>query len=159
MSQVRVGLGVDAHRFGGAPPLLLAGVVVDDAIGVEATSDGDVAAHAVSDALLGAVGLGDLGDHFPSGDERWEGADSMLMLETVWKMVRASGWWVNNLDLTIVVQSIRIAPSRPEIRRALVDLLETEAVSVKATSTDTMGFTGRGEGLAAIAAVTIAAAG
>ncbi len=155
MSQLRVGLGLDAHRFGGKPPLVLGGVVVDPTLGLEATSDGDAAAHAVSDALLGAVGLGDMGTHFPSSDERWRGADSMLMLETVLKMVRASGWWVNNVDLTIIAQTIRIDPYREAIKLALADLLETEAISVKATTTDGMGFTGRGEGLAALAVVTV----
>ena len=155
MSQLRVGLGFDAHRFGGTPPVVLGGVVVDQDRGLEATSDGDAAAHAVSDALLGAVGLGDMGTHFPSSAERWRGADSMLMLETVLKLVRASGWWVNNVDLTIIAQDVRIDPHRQAIRQALSDLLETEAVSVKATTTDTMGFTGRGEGLAALAVVTV----
>ena len=155
MSQLRVGLGFDAHRFGGTPPLILGGVVVDSERGLEATSDGDAAAHAISDGLLGAVGLGDMGTHFPSSDERWLGADSMLMLETVLKLVRANGWWVNNVDLTIIAQNVRIDPHRQAIRLALSDLLETEAVSVKATTTDTMGFTGRGEGLAALAVVTV----
>ncbi len=155
MSQLRVGLGFDAHRFGGTPPLILGGVIVDPARGLEATSDGDAAAHAVSDALLGAVGLGDMGTHFPSSDERWRGADSMLMLYTVLKLVRASGWCVNNVDLTIIAQDVRIDPHRQAIRLALADLLETEAVSVKATTTDSMGFTGRGEGLAALAMVTV----
>jgi 2-C-methyl-D-erythritol 2,4-cyclodiphosphate synthase len=155
MSQLRVGLGFDAHRFGGSPPLILGGVIVDPARGLEATSDGDAAAHAISDAMLGAVGLGDMGTHFPSSDERWRGADSMLMLDTVLKLVRASGWWVNNVDLTIIAQDVRIDPHRQAIRLALVDLLETEAVSVKATTTDSMGFTGRGEGLAVLAMVTV----
>jgi 2-C-methyl-D-erythritol 2,4-cyclodiphosphate synthase len=155
MSQLRVGLGFDAHRFGGTPPLILGGVVVDQGLGLEATSDGDAAAHAVSDALLGAVGLGDMGTHFPSSDEKWRGADSMLMLDTVQKMVRASGWWVNNVDLTIIVQQIRIDPHRQAIKLALSDVLETDAISVKATTTDAMGFTGRGEGLAALAVVTV----
>ena len=155
MSQVRVGLGFDAHRFGGTPPLVLGGVVVDQERGLEATSDGDAVAHAVCDALLGAVGLGDMGTHFPSSDERWRGADSMLMLDTVVKLVRASGWWVNNVDLTIIAQNVRIDPHREAMRTALSDVLATEAVSVKATTTDTMGFTGRGEGLTALAVVTV----
>ncbi len=155
MSQLRVGLGFDAHRFGGKPPLVLGGVIVDAERGLEATSDGDAAAHAVSDALLGAVGLGDMGTHFPSSDERWRGGDSMLMLDTVVKLVRASGWWVNNVDLTIIAQTVRIDPHRQAVRMALSDVLETDAVSVKATTTDTMGFTGRGEGLAALAVVTV----
>jgi len=155
MSQLRVGFGVDAHRFGGNPPLVLGGVVVDPRLGLEATSDGDAAAHAICDALLGAAGLGDMGTHFPSSDERWKGANSMLMLDTVLKMVRASGWWVNNVDLTIIAQTVKIDPHRDAIRVAFADALETEAVSVKATTTDGMGFTGRGEGLAAVAVVTV----
>jgi len=155
MSQLRVGLGFDAHRFGGTPPLVLGGVIVDDERGLEATSDGDAAAHALGDALLGAAGLGDMGTHFPSSDERWRGADSMSMLDTVVKLVRASGWWVNNVDLTIIAQNVRIDPHRQAISNALGDVLETDAVSVKATTTDTMGFTGRGEGLAALAVVTV----
>lgn len=155
MSQLRVGLGLDAHRFGGTPPLVLGGVIVDQERGLEATSDGDAVAHAVGDALLGAVGLGDMGTHFPSTDDRWQRADSMSMLETVVKLVRASGWWVNNVDVTIVAQDVRIGPHREAMREALSDVLETRAVSVKATTTDTMGFTGRGEGLAALAVVTV----
>jgi 2-C-methyl-D-erythritol 2,4-cyclodiphosphate synthase len=155
MSQLRVGLGFDAHRFGGKPPLILGGVVVDPDLGLEATSDGDAAAHAVSDALLGAVGLGDMGTHFPSDDERWKGADSLLMLDTVLKLVRASGWWVNNVDLTIIAQNVRIGPHRQAIKLALSEVLETDAIAIKATTTDGMGFTGRGEGLAALAVVTV----
>lgn len=155
MSDVRVGFGIDAHRFGGAPPILLAGVVVDTVRGLEATSDGDVAAHAVCDALLGAVGLGDMGSHFPSSDPKWIKADSMIMLETVIRMVHASGWVVNNLDLTVIAQDVKVAPYREAIRAALAEILETDAVSVKATSTDGLGFTGRGEGIAALATVIV----
>lgn len=155
MGDVRVGLGFDAHRFGGKPPLVLAGVVVDAERGMEATSDGDVAAHAICDGLLGALDLGDVGTHFPSSDPRWTGADSMLMLETVVRMVHASGWFVNNVDLTIIAQEVRVAPHRGHIRAALSEVLETDSVSVKATSTDGMGFTGRSEGLAALAVVTV----
>ena len=135
--------------------MILGGVVVDTDLGLEATSDGDAAAHAVSDALLGAVGLGDMGTHFPSDDERWRGADSMLMLDTVLKMVRASGWWVSNVDLTIIAQNVRIDPYRQAIKLALSEVLETDAIAIKATTTDGMGFTGRGEGLAALAVVTV----
>ena len=135
--------------------MILGGVVVDADRGLEATSDGDAAAHAVSDALLGAVGLGDMGTHFPSDDERWKGADSMLMLDTVLKLVRANGWWVNNVDLTIIAENVRIEPHRQAIKLALSDVLETDAIAVKATTTDGMGFTGRGEGLAALAVVTV----
>ena len=155
MNQTRVGLGFDAHRFGGTPPLLLAGITIDPKRGLEATSDGDVAAHAIADALLGTADLGDLGTHFPSDDPRWRDADSMLMLDTVVKLVRARGFWVNNVDLTIVAQEVRIGPHRLAIKSALAEVLETDAVSVKATSTDHLGFTGRGEGIAALAVATV----
>ncbi len=154
MTSPRVGLGLDAHRFGGVPPILLGGVVVDQERGLEATSDGDVAAHALADALLGAVGLGDMGEHFPSSDPSWRGADSMVMLEDVVRMVQAGGWWVASADITIVAQDLRVAPHRPAIVRAFSEVLGVE-VSVKATSTDSMGFTGRGEGLAALAVVAV----
>jgi 2-C-methyl-D-erythritol 2,4-cyclodiphosphate synthase len=150
-----MGLGFDAHRFGGKPPLLLGGVVVDPDRGVEATSDGDVVAHATCDALLGSLNLGDMGMHFPSSDPRWAGADSMLMLQTVVRMVLASGWWVRNLDITVVAQDLVIGPHRDAISVSLSEVLETEAVSLKATSTDGMGFTGRNEGLAALAVVAV----
>jgi 2-C-methyl-D-erythritol 2,4-cyclodiphosphate synthase len=156
MSGYRVGLGVDAHRFGGDPPLKLGGVVVDDSRGVEATSDGDVAAHALADALLGAAGLGDLGQHFPADDPQSLGADSMIILQDVVRMVQSAGWEIVNADLTIIAQEVRIAPHRQAISQALAEVLGVD-VSVKATTTDGMGFIGRAEGLAvlAIAAVTI----
>jgi 2-C-methyl-D-erythritol 2,4-cyclodiphosphate synthase len=154
MSSTRVGLGFDAHRFGARPPIKLGGVVVDQARGVEATSDGDVAAHALADALLGAVALGDLGEHFPSDDPQWAGADSMVMLQDVVRMVEASGGLIANADLTIIAQDLRVAPFRPAIATALRDLLGAE-VSVKATTTDRMGFLGRAEGLAALAVAIV----
>lgn len=156
MSGYRVGLGLDAHRFGGDPPLKLGGIVVDDSRGVEATSDGDVAAHALADALLGAAGLGDLGQHFSPGNPQWLGADSMVILQDVVRMVQSAGWEIVNADLTIVAQELRIAPHRQTIAQALAEVVGAD-VSVKATTTDGMGFIGRAEGLAvlAIAAVTI----
>ncbi|MEX0698576.1 MAG: 2-C-methyl-D-erythritol 2,4-cyclodiphosphate synthase [Acidimicrobiia bacterium] len=154
MSRYRVGLGIDAHRFGGAPPIKLGGVVVDDSRGLEATSDGDIAAHALADALLGAAGLGDIGEHFPSGDPQWAGADSMVILEDVVRMVQAAGWQVLNADLTIIAQELRVAPHRSAIAASLTEVVGAE-VSVKATTTDGMGFVGRAEGLAALAVASI----
>ncbi|MEX0945776.1 MAG: 2-C-methyl-D-erythritol 2,4-cyclodiphosphate synthase [Acidimicrobiia bacterium] len=154
MSRYRVGLGIDAHRFGGAPPIKLGGVVVDDSRGLEATSDGDIAAHALADALLGAAGLGDIGEHFPSGDLQWAGADSMVILEDVVRMVQAAGWQVLNADLTIIAQELRVAPHRSAIAASLTEVVGAE-VSVKATTTDGMGFVGRAEGLAALAVASI----
>ncbi len=154
MSRYRVGLGLDAHRFGGAPPVKLGGVIVDDSRGLEATSDGDVAAHALADALLGAAGLGDIGEHFPSGDPQWIGVDSMVILEDVVRMVQAAGWQVVNADLTIVAQDLRVAPHRGAIAASLTEVVGAD-VSVKATTTDLMGFVGRAEGLAALAVAAI----
>ena len=149
---MRVGWGFDAHRFGGPGRTLLAGLEVDDARGVEATSDGDVLAHAVADALLGGAALGDLGVLFPSVDPRWRGADSMVLLAEVTARVAAAGYRVSSLDATVVAERVRVAPHREAIRARLAGVLgvEIEAVSVKATSTDGLGFLGRDEGLAAV---------
>ena len=153
----RIGFGFDAHRFGGPPPLKLAGVVVDEERGLAAASDGDAAAHAAADALLGAAALGDIGAYFPSEDERWQGADSMEMLARVSALVASAGMAVGNLDLTVIAETVRIAPHREEMRAALAAVLEVgvDRVSVKATTTDGMGFTGQGEGVAAWAAALL----
>ena len=153
----RIGLGFDAHRFGGPPPLKLAGVVVDGGRGAVATSDGDVAAHAAADAILGAAALGDLGAFFPSEDGRWEGADSMELLAGVVGLVASEGMSVANMDLTVIAETVRVAPYREEMRASLAAVLgvDIDRVSVKATTTDGMGFTGRGEGVAAWVAVLL----
>lgn len=157
---MRVGWGFDAHRFGAERPLLLAGVEVDPARGVVATSDGDVVAHAVADALLGASAAGDLGEFFPSSDSRWVGADSMELLVQVRAEAAGRGWIPQSVDVTVVVEAVRIAPHRQAMRTALAGALdlELEAVSVKATTTDGLGFAGAGEGLAAVAVVVAAPA-
>ncbi len=157
---MRVGLGFDAHRFGGVPPVLAAGVAVDAGRGVEATSDGDVAAHAVADAVLGAAALGDLGDLFPSDDPRWQGADSMELLAEVVARVTAAGLRVASVDVTVIAERVRVAPHREVIRARLAEVLgiDASAVSVKATSTDGLGFIGRDEGIAALAVALLAEA-
>lgn len=151
---MRIGWGLDAHRLGGSPPLLLGGVTVDTTQGVQATSDGDVAAHAVADAVLGACALGDLGAHFPSSDPQWVGADSMDLLRRVIAMCPDLS--IHHLDLTIIAEAVRVGPYRGAIQAGLAAALGLDPahVSVKATTTDGMGFTGRGEGIAAMAAVT-----
>jgi 2-C-methyl-D-erythritol 2,4-cyclodiphosphate synthase len=153
----RVGWGFDAHRLDGKPPLRLGGVVVSESDGVSATSDGDVLAHAVADALLGACVLGDLGEHFPSDDTSHAGADSMHILRHVVGLAAESGWKASHLDVTVIAESIRVSPQRDLIARNLADALSLprDAVSVKATTTDGMGFVGRGEGLAAVAVVAV----
>ncbi len=154
---MRVGFGLDAHRFGGDPPIVLGGVVVDDTRGLEATSDGDVAVHALVDALLGAAALGDLGHHFPSSDRRWHGAASLDLLVHTVGLLADRGWRVGNVDVTIVAQSVRVGPHREAMAARLAEVLGVDvgAVSVKATTTDGLGALGRGEGIAAHAVASI----
>ncbi|HVR32139.1 MAG TPA: 2-C-methyl-D-erythritol 2,4-cyclodiphosphate synthase [Acidimicrobiia bacterium] len=156
MSETRVGIGFDAHRFDSVPPVLLGGVVVDTTRGVDATSDGDVACHAVTDAVLGAANLGDMGVHFPASDDRWHGADSVEMLREAVRMAAESAVSVIAVDLTIISQSVRVAPFRDAIREGLAAAIGVgpDRVSVKATTTDQLGALGRDEGLAAMAVVT-----
>lgn len=154
---MRVGWGFDAHRFGDSGRVLLGGVEAAADRGVVATSDGDVLAHAVADALLGAAALGDLGTLFPSTDPQWVDADSMDLLRQVVERVHTAGFIVSSLDATVIAERIRVAPHRAAIRLALAVALDVAAdrVSVKATSTDGMGFLGNDEGLAATALVVI----
>jgi 2-C-methyl-D-erythritol 2,4-cyclodiphosphate synthase len=154
---MRTGWGLDAHRFGPSGSVKLGGVVVDESIGVEATSDGDVVAHALIDAILGAAAMGDIGDRHPSDDPRWIRADSMAMLAGTVADAAAQGFRVTAVDVTVVAERVRVAPHRQAIRAALGAALGVEIgrVSVKATTTDGMGFTGRGEGLAAVAVVVV----
>lgn len=159
MSNVRVGFGVDVHRLGGPPPVVLGGVVVDADRGVVATSDGDVAVHAVIDALLGAAVLGDLGSHYPSDDPRWEGARSLDLLADTVTRIAAAGFAPAHVDVTIIAQDIRVAPHREAMRAGLATVLGLHPghVSVKATTTDHLGVIGRGEGIAAMATATLRA--
>ncbi len=154
---VRVGWGFDAHPLDMTPPMVLGGVVVSEAHGVVATSDGDVLAHAVTDAVLGASVLSDIGEHFPSADPKWQDADSLLLLGEAARMAAAAGWRVSHVDATVLAEEIRISPHRDAIRSNLAEALglEVGAVSVKASTTDGLGFIGRGEGVAAVAIVTV----
>ncbi len=151
-----VGWGYDVHAFGGLGPLVLAGVIIDPDRGLAGTSDADVVAHAVCDALLGAAALGDLGQLFPSSDPRWLGADSMALLGDVVTRFVGAGFGVLHLDVSVVAERVRIAPHRTAMRERLAATVEVgiERVSVKATTTDGLGFVGRDEGLAAVAVVT-----
>jgi 2-C-methyl-D-erythritol 2,4-cyclodiphosphate synthase len=157
MSDVRVGWGFDAHRFGGEPPLLLGGVEASSERGVEATSDGDIVAHAVIDALLGSAALGDLGTLFPSDDPIWHGADSFHMLDLTLSELAAHGLRPTFIDVTVIAQSVRVGPIREEIRINLAAGLglDASAISVKATTTDRMGWIGADEGIAAAATATV----
>ena len=145
----RVGIGVDAHALEEGVPLVLGGVAIDHPRGLAGHSDGDVLAHALIDALLGAAGLGDIGSLFPAGDERFRGADSLDLLREAYRRVRAEGWTLVNADCVLVGEEPRIAPQREEMRRRLSEAVDGGEVNVRATTTDRLGFTGRGEGLAA----------
>ncbi|MCL1593118.1 MAG: 2-C-methyl-D-erythritol 2,4-cyclodiphosphate synthase [Actinomycetia bacterium] len=153
----RVGFGYDAHRFGGEGPVTVCGVEIEHHIGIIATSDGDVASHAVCDALLGAAALGDLGTHFPSTDSQWQGVRSLDLVSMCAQKVRSAGYDLAHIDVTIVVQSIRIGPHREDMRTNLASTLALPAisVSVKATTTDGLGWIGADEGMAAHAVATV----
>lgn len=146
------------HPLDDSPPLIMAGVRASEELGASATSDGDVVAHAVADALLGAAVLGDIGEHFPSTDPAWRGADSMMILRQVAAMTSEAGWETSHLDVTVISEAVRVSPHREEMRERLAGALGIgpDSVSVKASTTDGLGLIGRGEGIAAMAVVTLA---
>ncbi len=148
---LRIGLGVDAHAFGEGVPLVLGGVRIDHPRGLVGHSDGDVVAHALTDALLGAAGLADIGALFPSDDERYRGADSLVLLAEAYTSVREAGYALVNADCIVIGEEPRVGPFRDAMRERLANALgvETACVAVRATTTDGLGFTGRREGLAA----------
>jgi 2-C-methyl-D-erythritol 2,4-cyclodiphosphate synthase len=155
----RAGVGWDSHRLESGRPLVLGGVRVPDAEkGLAGHSDADVLAHAVIDALLGAAGLGDIGQHFPDTDERWRDADSIELLRTVRGMLSDAGAEPLHVDATVACEAPRLAPFRDEMRARLAEALAlpAEAVNVKFTTAERMGFIGRGEGIAALAIATLA---
>jgi 2-C-methyl-D-erythritol 2,4-cyclodiphosphate synthase len=150
---MRIGLGADAHELVEGRRLVLGGVELDSPRGLAGHSDGDVIAHALVDAILGAAGLGDIGSLFPSGAAEWEGASSLDLLARAHAQVREAGWKLVNADCVLVGEEPRIAPVRDKMRARLAEALavEPDLVNVRATTTDGLGFTGRGEGLAALA--------
>jgi 2-C-methyl-D-erythritol 2,4-cyclodiphosphate synthase len=156
-SDLRIGLGIDAHAFEEGVQLVLGGVAIGHPRGLAGHSDGDVIAHALTDALLGAAGLADIGALFPSEDERWRGADSIDLLRTAYEQVRAAGYALVSADCVLIGQEPRIAPHRERMRARLAEALgvESDRVNVRATTTDRLGFTGRGEGLAAQAVAVL----
>ncbi|HLY86300.1 MAG TPA: 2-C-methyl-D-erythritol 2,4-cyclodiphosphate synthase [Gaiellaceae bacterium] len=151
MFEYRVGTGVDAHAFEDGVPLVLGGARIEHPRGLAGHSDGDVLAHALTDAVLGAAGLEDIGALFPSGDPALEGADSLELLAQAWERVQAGGWRLANADVVLIGEEPRLAPHRQEMRQRLAKALgvDPDLVAVRATTTDRLGFTGRGEGLAA----------
>ena len=150
LARLRIGHGFDVHRFGEGDHLMLGGVRVTFDHGFVAHSDGDVVLHALSDALLGAAALGDIGRHFPDTDEQWRGADSRALLRHVVSLINAEGFGLINVDVTILAQAPKMAPHIDAMREVIAgDIgLEKSCVNVKATTTEKLGFTGRGEGIA-----------
>lgn len=161
MTRYRIGNGLDAHRLVDGRPLMLGGVHVPFARGLEGHSDGDCVLHALCDALLGAAGEGDMGLHFPSADPRWKGTASRIFVTEVGQLLRRRGWELENADLTVIAQAPPIAQHAAAMRAAIADALAVapERISVKAKSTDGLGAFGRGEGIAALASVLLRQAG
>ena len=154
---MRVGMGADAHALVEGVPLVLGGVELQSERGLAGHSDGDVLAHALIDAVLGAAGLGDIGSLFPSGAAEWEGASSLDLLARAYAQVREAGFTLVNADCVLVGEEPRIAPVREAMRSKLAEALgvELDRVNVRATTTDRLGFTGRGDGLAALAVALV----
>lgn len=157
MPQFRVGIGYDVHKLVEDRKLILCGVEVPYELGLLGHSDADVALHALSDALLGAAALGDIGKHFPDTDERFKGADSAKLLEHVVHLVEEKGWQINNVDVTIIAQRPKLASYIPAMRTRVAQVLgvDEDCVNVKATTTEKLGFTGRGEGIASEAIASL----
>ncbi len=157
----RIGFGFDAHRFSSETRLVLGGVEIPFELGLKGHSDADVLTHAICDALLGAAAEGDIGTHFPDKDPKWKGASSLTFLKEVLSLLGSKGYSVVNIDTVIVCEKPRISPHVAEIRSSLAEAagLPEGVISVKATTTDGMGFTGRGEGIASYATVLLESSG
>jgi 2-C-methyl-D-erythritol 2,4-cyclodiphosphate synthase len=155
--EFRIGQGLDVHAFGAGDHIMLGGVRISHEQGLVAHSDGDVALHALCDALLGALALGDIGQHFPPDQSRWRNADSSELLTRVLELLQGLNWRPVNVDITLACERPRIAPHVPAMREAIARVLGValDAVSVKATTTEKLGFCGREEGIAALAVVLV----
>ena len=154
---MRIGQGYDAHRFKDGDHIILGGVTIPHTKGMAAHSDGDVLIHALCDALLGAMALGDIGQHFPDTSEEYKGIDSRILLRNVVTLMQEKGYQLENADMTLIAQTPKLAPHIAAMRECLSDDLQVDmaSVSIKATTTEHMGFTGREEGIAALASVLI----
>lgn len=154
---IRIGHGFDVHALGEGDHIMLGGVRVPHGRGVLAHSDGDVVLHALCDAMLGALALGDIGKHFPPSDDRWKGADSRAFVRYCDALLRERGWCVGNADVTVICERPKVGPHAEAMRACVAQDLgvEVDVVSIKATTTETLGFTGRGEGIAAQAVVLL----
>jgi 2-C-methyl-D-erythritol 2,4-cyclodiphosphate synthase len=153
----RIGFGYDAHSLVKGRPLIIGGVEIPHGSGLEGHSDADVLAHAVIDAILGALGMGDIGQHFPDTDPAYKGADSLLMLKTVMEWVEHKRFRLNNVDATVVAENPKLSPHVSAMQHRLADVLEASInqINIKATTTEGMGFTGRQEGIEAFAVVSL----
>jgi 2-C-methyl-D-erythritol 2,4-cyclodiphosphate synthase len=158
MTNIRIGNGFDVHALVAGRPLVLGGVTIPHERGLAGHSDADVLLHAVCDAILGALALGDIGMHFPDTDARWKDADSRVLLRQVAALASERGWRIGNLDVTVIAEAPKLAPHVPAMRAHLAGDLACDvgAISVKATTTERLGFAGRGEGIAALATVLLA---
>ncbi len=154
---MRIGQGFDVHRFAEDRDLIIGGVHIPYEKGLLGHSDADVLLHAISDAILGAIGEGDIGRHFPDHDPAYKDADSMALLDHVWKMAQKNGYRLGNLDGTIIAQQPKMAPYIPEMVNRIASVLQCDPaqVNIKATTTEKLGFTGRSEGIAAQAVVLL----
>jgi len=155
----RIGFGYDAHRLVQGRPLILGGVEIPHRVGLEGHSDADVLIHAVIDALIGALGMGDIGRHFPETDPAYKGISSLSMLEEVTGWIKRDGFQLNNLDATVVAETPKLAPHIPAMERKIAEMLEvpSDQINIKATTTEGMGFCGKGEGIEAYAVVSLVA--
>ncbi|OOF11463.1 MULTISPECIES: 2-C-methyl-D-erythritol 2,4-cyclodiphosphate synthase [Salinivibrio] len=154
---MRIGHGFDVHKFGGDGPVIIGGVAVPYEQGLLAHSDGDVALHALCDALLGAIAAGDIGQHFPDTSDEWKGADSRMLLRDVYRKVQDKGYRLGNADITIIAQAPKMGPHIPAMCATIADDLKApiDAINVKATTSERLGFTGRKEGIACEAVVLL----
>ena len=154
---IRIGQGFDVHKFEKGRPLILGGVLIPHDQGLTGHSDADVLLHTITDAALGAIGEGDIGRHFPDTDSAFEGADSAILLEDIWKMVIERGYKLGNIDCTLIAEQPKMAPHIEAIQKRVAELLQADIsqVNIKATTTEKLGFTGRKEGIAAMAAILL----
>ena len=159
MAGIRIGQGFDVHAFTAGDHVMLGGVRIPHSHGLKAHSDGDVALHALADALLGALALGDIGHFFPDTDPAWRGANSAVLLQKVYEHITAAGYQLGNADITVIAQKPKMAPHIGAMRARIAALLDADAgqISVKATTTEHLGFTGREEGIAVTAVVLLEA--
>ncbi len=154
---IRIGQGFDVHKFEEGRPLILGGILIPHDKGLTGHSDADVLLHTITDAALGAIGEGDIGRHFPDTDSAFKDADSAVLLEKIWELVNERGYKLGNIDCTIIAEQPKMAPHIEVIQRRVAELLkaETSQVNIKATTTEKLGFTGRGEGIAAMATILL----